>query len=351
MRTFRVDKPVEFDSTRKIVETDTEIIVPTIFTRESILPFEDGKGYRSADQLRKYGWTLEDAWLVSYDHIKTVFPTSPHQVRGKARNITFSDKISALVGESHFFKGLCPEAFQKGVKKGDLKDVSVGYFSEDVMGPGKWADEPFDFEQTEFFFGHVAAGVPEGRCPSPFCGMSVDALFAHGDPEETEGFVHLRVRDPDLFVEGGFRTIDIDAKKGIKAVIGKLKSDPKGSTVIQKYIFDKEKDWTMEKAKAWVSEHKDAATNLSLEEIKAKIRELEAQRRSIMDKLYPKSQLTEEEQRALGEDLTVLDAEMKAFTEFLAEKLGEASEAAEPEADSLDPEKVLARSRELLKSR
>jgi hypothetical protein len=91
--------------------------------------------------------------------------------------------------------------------------------------------------------------------------MAVDSLFAkpHKDPEETEEFVHIRIRDPNLFVDGSFRTIEIDADKGIKAVIGKLKSDPKGSTVVQKFIFDKSKDWTMEKAQTWVREHKDVA--------------------------------------------------------------------------------------------
>ena len=258
MRTFRTNK-IEFDSIKKMVETDTEIIVPSIFTREGILPFEDGRGYRSAEELQKYGWTLEDAWLVVYDHIPTVFPTDPTQVRGKVKNVKFSSKINGLVGDSYFFKSLCDQSFQETLRKGELKDVSVAYFSEDVMMPGKFGDEPYDFIQTKFFFGHLAAGVAEGRCPSPYCGMSVDSLFTkpHADPEETEEFVHIRVRDPGDFVDGSFRTINIDAGKGIKAVIGKLKSDPKGSTVVQKFIFDKSKGWTMEKAQAWVKEHKD----------------------------------------------------------------------------------------------
>jgi hypothetical protein len=108
-------------------------------------------------------------------------------------------------------------------------------------------------------FGHVAAALDEGRCPSPFCGLTVaDAMrMMVFDPEETENMIHIRVRDPEQFVEGKFRTIVLSAEQGISAVIGKLKSDPNGSTVVQKYIFDKSKDWTMEKAQAWVKEHKD----------------------------------------------------------------------------------------------
>jgi hypothetical protein len=321
-RTFRTNQ-VEFDSTKKIIETDTEIIVPTIFTRESILPFEDGKGYRSADELKKYGWTLEDAWLVAYDHIPTVFPTSPRQVRGKARNVSFCDKINGLIGKSHFFKRLCPPDFQDAVRKGQLKDVSVAYFSEDVRSPGNFGDQPYDFAQTEFFFGHVASGVDEGRCPSPFCGMSVDSLVAHWDPEETANFVHIPIRDKALFVEGKDRTFTLSAEQGIEAVSGKLKTDPEGKMHIQKYMFAKAKGWTMEKAQAWVKEHKDA---FSLEEIKAKIVELNQQRQQMMEKLYPKTKLSEDEQRQVHNELTVLDAETNAFTQMLSENLGSASE-------------------------
>jgi hypothetical protein len=168
--------------------------------------------------------------------------------------------------------------------------------------------------------------------------MTVDNLLAkpHKDPEETEDFIHIPVRDSGLFLEGKFRTIDIDAGKGIKAVIGKLKSDPKGSTVVQKFIFDKDKDWTMEKAKAWVAEHKDSVESMNLEGIKKKLKDLENQRTTIMEKLYPKSKLSEEEQQKLHEELTVLDAETKAYVEFLAEKL---SMIAEPAAEaSMDAE-------------
>jgi len=72
-------------------------------------------------------------------------------------------------------------------------------------------------------------------------------------PEETDDFIHIRVRDPADFQDGTFRTIDIDKAKGIKAVIGKLKGET--STTVQKYIFDKSKGWTMQSAQAWVKEH------------------------------------------------------------------------------------------------
>jgi hypothetical protein len=74
------------------------------------------------------------------------------------------------------------------------------------------------------------------------------------EPDVTENYIRLRQREPDEFVDGSFRTIDISASEGIKAVIGHLKSDPEGGTVVQSYLFDKDK-WTVERAEAWVKQH------------------------------------------------------------------------------------------------
>jgi len=79
-------------------------------------------------------------------------------------------------------------------------------------------------------------------------------------PEETETHIHIPIRDKNDFFQESFRTITIGKEnEGIKAVIGKLKSDPNGPTKVQKYIFDKSKGWTMEKAKKWVEEHGKSA--------------------------------------------------------------------------------------------
>lgn len=76
-------------------------------------------------------------------------------------------------------------------------------------------------------------------------------------PETTDNYHHIPVRSAGDFVDGSFKTITLSADQGIKAVIGKLKSDPDGSTKIQKYLFDVSK-WTMEEARSWVNDHKDA---------------------------------------------------------------------------------------------
>jgi HK97 family phage prohead protease len=75
-------------------------------------------------------------------------------------------------------------------------------------------------------------------------------------PEKTENYIHIPVKDKELFIDNSFKTIDIS--DGIKAVIGKLKSDPEGSTHVQKFLFDVDK-FSMDEAKKWVSDHKKKA--------------------------------------------------------------------------------------------
>jgi len=381
LRTIRVSK-AEFDASKKIRETDDELIVPTIFTREAILPFDKGKGYRSASELKDAAWTLEGSWIVGLAHIDTIFVTDRLDIRGRAQDVKFCDEINAVIGDSHFFKAKCDPAYLARLKKGDLSDVSVSYYNNEVFQSGKFGDEPYDFQQKEFMFGHIAAGVPEGRCPSPFCGMSVDALLRvrNKDPEETENYIHLPVRDKGLFTES-MRTITLSEKEGILAVIGKLKEDPEGSTKIQKYLFKKDKDWTMEKAQAWVKEHKDrfdVAEDLNAEALKAKIQELSIQREAIREKLWPTPQrLAPDVEKKLQVDLSVLDSEIQALTEVLAHKLAgvkvdckgcsacKGGKAGKDGADvsstdakgdsqgcseSVDPQAQVDRSRQLLKS-
>jgi len=259
VRTVRTSK-AEFDASKKIVETDTELIVPAVLTREAILPFADGKGYRPAKELQDSYWTLEGAWVIPNEHIPTVFVTDKNTICGQVRNVSFCNKINGVIGEIHIFKDKADANFVEQIKQGKARDVSVAYFCEDHLEPGKFADEPYDFVQRNFMFGHVVVGVAEGRCPSPFCGVALDSLLraSHADPEETENYVHVPVRDKDQFVDNSFRTITLSEDEGIKAVIGKLKSDPEGSMKVQKFLFDKSKGWTLEKAEAWVKEYRDS---------------------------------------------------------------------------------------------
>ena len=76
-------------------------------------------------------------------------------------------------------------------------------------------------------------------------------------PEETDEFIRIPVRDCKVTA-----TIDISKKDGISALYcGKEKQ-------VRTYLFRKDHDWTMAKAKAWVKEHeKKTAHEVSQSEI------------------------------------------------------------------------------------
>lgn len=76
-------------------------------------------------------------------------------------------------------------------------------------------------------------------------------------------YVRARLREPSTIIDGTFRTITLSEQRGIKAVIGRLKSDPEGPTHVQSVLFKKDK-WTVASAREWISEHRDDLKNLVL---------------------------------------------------------------------------------------
>ena len=71
--------------------------------------------------------------------------------------------------------------------------------------------------------------------------------------ENTEQFIRSGHRDPEEFQTDTLKTITLNEKEGIKAVIGK----PKGKHAMEvlSYLFEKDKGWTIEKAKEWFEKH------------------------------------------------------------------------------------------------
>ena len=71
--------------------------------------------------------------------------------------------------------------------------------------------------------------------------------------ENTEHHIRSGHRDPEEFQEGSLKTITLNEKEGIKAVIGKPKG--KDAMDVVSYLFEKSKGWTLEKAKEWFEKH------------------------------------------------------------------------------------------------
>ncbi len=75
--------------------------------------------------------------------------------------------------------------------------------------------------------------------------------------ENTEQFIRSGHRSPEESQQETLKTITLSEKDGVKAIVGK----PKGSDSMEvlSYLFEKNKDWTVEKAKAWFQQHTSAS--------------------------------------------------------------------------------------------
>jgi len=74
--------------------------------------------------------------------------------------------------------------------------------------------------------------------------------------DETGSSFRYRVRNPDQFQEGSFRTVPFKKSgKKINSVMGRLKGDD--AMKIQSLIFPKEDGWTSSEAKGWLADHPD----------------------------------------------------------------------------------------------
>ena len=71
--------------------------------------------------------------------------------------------------------------------------------------------------------------------------------------ENTEQYIRSGHRDPEEFQTDTLKTITLNEKEGIKAIIGKPKG--KHAMEILSYMFEKDKGWTIEKAKEWFEKH------------------------------------------------------------------------------------------------
>jgi hypothetical protein len=69
--------------------------------------------------------------------------------------------------------------------------------------------------------------------------------------EETETFIQYGLRSPSEFQENTLKTIQLNTKDGIQAIVGKPKD--KQTLEIQSYLFSKDKGWTQQKAQTWTS--------------------------------------------------------------------------------------------------
>lgn len=71
-------------------------------------------------------------------------------------------------------------------------------------------------------------------------------------------YIKIQMRPMSEFDRKSVKLINVNAARGIKALIGQLKSDPEGPTKVKTYLFAKDK-WTPETAGAWIKQNQEKA--------------------------------------------------------------------------------------------
>ena len=198
------------------------------------------------DRLKAAAFTLEGAWIVAYRHTPTPYIVDRGDIRGRVKNVVWVDETNSLIGDLVFAKSLCDAELLKKLRAGILyKDTSTAYFCNELFDVGEFGGQKYDAVQKNLMFHHVAVGVPEGRCPSPYVGLM----------DSFNDFVRVNVKPQQLFSR--LTTVLVSAKDGVYALVGKLRQGSK-ETVTCELMFDSAKGWTQEKAEAWAKDHKNS---------------------------------------------------------------------------------------------
>ncbi len=133
--------------------------------------------------MRKATWSVDGAWIVPEKHPDAPIVTSPDDVVGRAEKPFFCETIRGIRANLRFDKKRAKPEFLADIKSGKKKDVSWGYFYDENSTPGEWNGQHYDRTRSNFLVDHVAAGVPVGRCTSPYCGIAVDQLIIKTDAD------------------------------------------------------------------------------------------------------------------------------------------------------------------------
>ena len=159
MSSFEFGK-LEVNTEKSIRETEDEIIVPAILERESILKYDEGMGYRSAEELQTAAWLLNGTPILLYRHAWPIWNFSQDDVKGQVWDVTWEAERAALLGDLHFRKEVCDAALQEKIRNGGLnKDTSTAYRYMHDNTPGVFGGQPYDYSQRGFVFAHIAVGL------------------------------------------------------------------------------------------------------------------------------------------------------------------------------------------------
>lgn len=176
-----------------------------------------------------------------------------------------------------------PTAFAQDCKKlceaGFLNAASVGFvgLEHEPIKDSNWGKRYKSWELLEWSVVPVPSNFGSLIQNAKAKGLNLDAIekelqdlkiknvITKPGWDETETSFRFRVRDPDLFQDGSFRTVPIKKDKPrVNSIMGRLKDET--TLTVQSVIFPKEDDWDLAGAKAWLKEHEELTKEIEAEE-------------------------------------------------------------------------------------
>lgn len=203
MKQYYQSDSIKLDAERVSEHVDDTFGLTTVFhdvviASEMVQPYDDGRAWKNRDELEAYSWTVDGAWVIVGGHPTEGIISDRAQVSGRTVNPRYVKNLKDNTGRPHragvradieIFNDKVPKETLDDMKNGKLADVSIGFFfsKDDTAGmieDGPFKGDEYDYVQRNMFHNHTAAGIDNGRCPMPYCGLGADEIrqMISGDP-------------------------------------------------------------------------------------------------------------------------------------------------------------------------
>ena len=202
---------------------------------EMVQKYGDGNALKHRDELEAYSWTVDGRWIIIGGHPEDAIISDRSQVAGRTVNPrsvknlkdpkTGRPNRAGVLADIQVFNSRVTKQQLDDMKSGKKADVSIGFFYTKDEKAGTVDDGPFkgdayDYVQRNMFHDHLAVGIDNGRCPSPYCGLGADQINNALANDPFAGFKNfkeclksVKKENPDLSDESATR------------ICGKLKAE------------------------------------------------------------------------------------------------------------------------------
>ena len=192
---------------------DVTVFHDVVIASEIVQKYEDGRAYKSRDELESYAWTVDGRWVMVGSHPADGIISERDQVSGRTVNPRYVKDLiepntrrpcrAGVRADLEIFNKRVPSATLEDMKNGKKQDVSIGFFFSKDSTPGvveadSCKGEEYDYVQRNMFHDHLAAGLDNGRCPMPYCGLGADEIMKNVANDPFAGYPSFSACKADM---------------------------------------------------------------------------------------------------------------------------------------------------------